>query len=53
MFHTIGKSKQSVTANGREKTLMKLNSCFENECVIVFHVKIITASRVSVDMCFR
>ena len=49
MFHIIGKSKQSVTANGsfpREKTLMKLNSHFEYECVIVFYLKRITALRV-------
>ena len=28
---------------------MKLNSCFEYECVIVFHGKIITALRVCVS----
>ena len=27
---------------------MKLNSCFEYECVIVFHGKIITALRVCI-----
>ena len=35
-----------------KKKLMKLNSHFEYECVVVFIVKRITALRVSIGMCF-
>ena len=35
-----------------KKKLMKLNSHFEYECVVVFQVKRITALKVSIGMCF-